>query len=160
MIRTVTVCLVLMLLAVPFVAAQTDEAKPADNWQVLREKLKADKKLLVAENLTMTTEQARAFWPIYDAYQADLTKINERIKKLVLDYADVWNKGAVKDEDAKKLIAEAMAIEEAEVHLKKQFLHKFEAVLPATQVMRLLQIENKIRTLVRLDLAANIPLAD
>jgi len=160
MIRTVTVCLVLMLLAVPFIAAQTDEAKPADNWQILRDKLKADKKLLVAENLTMTTEQAKAFWPVYDVYQAELDKINERIKKLVFDYADVWNKGAVKDEDAKKLIAEAMAIEEAEVHLKKHFLHKFEAVLPATQVMRLLQMENKIRTLVRLDLAANIPLAD
>lgn len=61
MIRTVTACLVLFLLAVPFVAAQTDEAKPADNWDVLRDKLKADKKLLVAENLTMTTEQAKAF---------------------------------------------------------------------------------------------------
>lgn len=160
MIRTVTVCLVLMLLALPFVAAQTDEVKPADNWQILRDKLKADKKLLVAENLTMTTEQARAFWPIYDAYQADLNKINEQIKKLVLAYADFWNQGAVKDEDANKLIAEAMAIEEAELHMKKTFLPKFEAVLPATQVMRYFQMENKIRTLVRLDLAANIPLAD
>ncbi|HOB51786.1 MAG TPA: hypothetical protein PK176_07685 [Acidobacteriota bacterium] len=160
MIRTVTVCLVLMLLAVPFLAADTASSKPADDWQILRDKLKADKKLLVAENLTMTTEQARAFWPIYDAYQADLTKINERIKKLVLAYADVWNKGAVKDEDAKKLIAEMLSIEEAELHLKKTFLPKFEAVLPATQVMRYFQIENKIRTLVRLDLAANIPLAD
>lgn len=160
MTRTVTVCLVLMLLAVPFVAAQTDEAKPADNWQILRDKLKADKKLLVADNLTMTSEQAKAFWPVYDAYQAELTKNNERIKKLVFDYADVWNKGAVKDEDAKKLIAEMMSIEEAELHLKKTYLPKFEAVLPATQVMRYFQIENKIRTLVRLDLAANIPLAD
>lgn len=160
MIRTVTVCLVLFLLAVPFVAAQTDEAKPADNWDVLRDKLKADKKLLVAENQTMTTEQAKAFWPVYDAYQAELGKNNERIKKLVLAYADVWNKGAVKDENAKKLIAEMLSIEEAELQQKKTFLPKFEAVLPATQVMRYFQIENKIRTLVRLDLAANIPLAD
>mgnify|MGYP000275587510 CR=1 FL=1 len=160
MIRTVTVCLVLMLLAVPFLATDTAQSKPADDWQILRDKLKADKKLLVAENLTMTTEQAQAFWPVYDAYQAELGKNNERIKKLVLAYADVWNKGAVKDEDAKKLVAEMLAVEEAELHLKKTFLPKFEAVLPATQVMRYFQIENKVRTLVRLDLAANIPLAD
>jgi len=154
------VCLELILPAVSFLAADSARSEPADDWQILRDKLKADKKLLVAENLTMTTVQARAFWPVYDARQADLTKINEWIQKLVFAYTDVWNKGAVQDEDAQKEIAEAQAIEEAEVHLKKQSQHKFEAVLPATQVLRLLQMENKIRTLVLLNLAAYIPLAD
>ncbi len=55
MIRTVTVCLVPMLLAVPFLATDTAQSKPADDWQILRDKLKADKKLLVAGIPTMTT---------------------------------------------------------------------------------------------------------
>jgi len=44
--------------------------------EILAQKLKADKKLLVAQTVGVTDEEGKAFWPIYDAYQADLQKIN------------------------------------------------------------------------------------
>ena len=50
--------------------------KPADNMQILREKIKADKKLLVATNMQLTEAEAKNFWPIYEDYQKDLQKIN------------------------------------------------------------------------------------
>jgi hypothetical protein len=46
--------------------------KPADNMQILREKIKADKKLLVASNMELTESEAKNFWPIYEDYQKDL----------------------------------------------------------------------------------------
>jgi hypothetical protein len=43
--------------------------KSADmNMQILRDKLKADKKVVVAANMQLTDAEAKAFWPIYDAY--------------------------------------------------------------------------------------------
>jgi hypothetical protein len=129
------------------------------NMDILRDKLKADKKLVVAENMQLTEAEAKAFWPIYDEYQAGLGKINEQLKKVVLTYAEAWNSEKVTDETCKQLVTEAMAIEESELQLKKTILPKLQAALPAMKVMRYLQMENKIRALVRFDLAAGVPLA-
>jgi hypothetical protein len=52
--------------------AQSAQEKPANNMQILAEKIKADKKLVVANNMGLTESEAKAFWPIYDAYQNDL----------------------------------------------------------------------------------------
>jgi hypothetical protein len=55
--------------------------------QILRDKIKADKKLVVATNMELTEPEAKGFWPIYDQYQRDLQKINRRIVALLESYA-------------------------------------------------------------------------
>ncbi len=42
--------------------------------QILREKIRADKKLLVAENMQLTEAEAKAFWPVYDQYLYETKK--------------------------------------------------------------------------------------
>ena len=141
-------------LAIP-VAAQD---KPADNMQILRDKIKADKKLLVAANMELTEKEAKAFWPVYDQYQKDLAAINQRIGKLIESYAADYQANTMTDEAAKKLIAEFVAIEKAEAGLKESSVPKLSKVLPPKKVARYLQIENKIRALVKYELAREIPL--
>ncbi len=143
------------LLASPVALAQE---QPADNMAILLEKVRADKKLLVAANMNLTEQEAAAFWPVYESYQKEWDGMNGRIKDTVKRYADAYNAGAVPDETAKKLLDEALAIEAAELDLKKSYLPKFGKVLPAAKVARYYQIENKIRSAVRADLAGGIPL--
>ncbi len=38
--------------------------------QILRDKIKADKKLLVAMNMELTGSEAKGFWPIYEEYHS------------------------------------------------------------------------------------------
>src|SRR6516162_349357 len=83
--------------------------KPADNMQILRDKIKADKKLLVATNMELTESEAKNFWPIYEQYQKDLEKINRRLANLLDSYADDFRNKSLTDEKAKKLIDEALA---------------------------------------------------
>jgi hypothetical protein len=130
------------------------------NMEILRQKIKADKKLVVAENLKLTDAEGAAFWPVYDAYQKDLQAINQRMTAAILAYADAYNKGPVSNDVAKKLIDEALAIDEAEVKLKSAAVPKILAVLPAAKAARYIQIENKIRAVLRYELAANIPLVE
>ena len=92
--------------------------KPASNLKIIHEKLKADKKLIVAENLKLTDAEGTAFWPVYEAYQKDLAQINQRLAATVKAYADAYNKGPVANDMAKKLLDEAVAIDEAEAKLK------------------------------------------
>ena len=130
------------------------------NMDILRQKIKADKKLLVAGNLQLTDAEGKQFWPVYDAYQKDLQQINQRLTAAILAYADAYNKGPVANETAKKLMDEALAIDDAEAKLKSSMAQKVMAVLPATKAARYIQIENKIRALIRYELAANIPLVE
>ena len=133
--------------------------KPADtNMQILLDKVKADKKLVVAANMELNEAEWRVFWPIYDAYQKELQAINDRLGKTILAYADAYNKKALTDDLAKQLTNEALAIDQDELTLRKTYAAKLNGVLPAIKVARYIQIENKIRAAIRYDLATGIPL--
>jgi hypothetical protein len=129
-----------------------------DNMEILRDKLKADKKVIVDANMGLSESEAKGFWPVYDGYQKGLQNVNERLGKLIVSYADAYNKGAVPDETAKKLLAELLAVEEDELKLKREFVPKLEEVLPGSKVARYMQIENKIRAVVKYELAGRVPL--
>lgn len=51
-----------------------------------------------------------------------------------------------------------IAVDEAEIKLKRDYTPKLEQVLPGAKVARYLQIENKIRAIVKYELVDNIPL--
>ena len=148
----------IMVMALAALVALPAVAQTASDMQVLAQKIKADKKLVVAANMELTEAEAKGFWPVYDAYQKDLQGINQRLLGTIKAYADAYNKGAVSDETAKKLINEVIAIEDAEVKLKRSYVPKLEKVLPGMKVARYLQIESKIRAVAKYELAANIPL--
>jgi hypothetical protein len=130
------------------------------NMEILRQKIKADKKLVVAQNLQLTDAEGTTFWPVYDAYQKDLQGVNQRLTAVILAYANAYNKGPVGNDVAKKLLDDALAVDEAEAKLKASYVPKVLAVLPATKAARYIQIENKIRALIRYELAEGIPLVE
>jgi hypothetical protein len=135
--------------------------KSADmNMQILRDKLKADKKVVVAANMQLTDADAKAFWPIYDQYQNDLNAVNKRLGEAILAYADAYKAGPISDGSAKKFLDEAIAIDDAEAKLRKDYAAKLTNALPAAKAARYLQIESKIRAAIRYELAANIPLVE
>ena len=148
----------LMAFAVAFPAPAWTQDKPADNMQIMRDKIKADKKLVVAANMQLTDSEAKAFWPVYDQYQKDLGAINQRLAKLIESYAADYRANAMTDEGAKKLTGEFLAIEKAEAAMKESYVPKLSKVLPPKKVARYMQIENKIRALVKYELAGEIPL--
>ena len=160
---TVVVALIIVVvLAAPVAVAQDKpqakpQDKPADNMQIVLEKIRADKRLLVAENMQLTEAEAKAFWPVYDSYQDELFLLRVRTAKLIQDYADAYEK--MTNDTAKKLLDEYMTIESLGVRLRQAYLPKFRKVLPEVKVARYYQIENKIKAALQYEVAANIPLA-
>ena len=152
--RVLIVGLALSLLV--FVSVALAQDKPADDMQILREKLKADKKLLVAENMQLTEAEAKAFWPVYEQYQAELFLIRTRTIKLITGYAAVY--GTMTNPTAKKLLDESMTIEVLRLKLNRAYLAEFRKVLPDVKVARYYQIENKVNAVLYYELAASIPL--
>jgi len=139
---------------------QAQESTPM-TMDILRDKIKADKEVLVATNMHLTDEEAKHFWALYGPYQKELEQINQRLATAIKSYADAYEsgKGKISNDTAKKLLADALAVDEAEVTLRHSYAAELAKVLPATKVARYLQIENKIRAIVKFELAALIPLA-
>ena len=149
-------CAVMTLLLCTVALPVLGQDKPADNMQIVREKIQADKKLLVATNMDLTEKEAQAFWPIYDSYQKDLGLLNGRMLVLLQDYAK--NYQAMTDDEAKKLVDEYLAIEQGRINLKQSYRPKLRQALPEKKVARYLQIENKVEAVIRYELAGKVPL--
>jgi hypothetical protein len=132
------------------------QEKPADTMQIVREKVGADKKLFIATNMGLTEAEAKAFWPVYESYQGELVKIEDRTGRLLEEYAR--NYRAMSDKEAKKLLDEFLAIEADRVKLRQSYVPRFRKALPDTKVVRYYQLENKIHAVVSYDVARLIPL--
>jgi hypothetical protein len=139
--------------------AQTQELTTS-SMDVLRDQLDLDKKAVVEANLILTESQAASFWPIYEEYQKELEAIDAQLVKLVNEYADKYTQGSITNVIARQAIGEAIALDEAEVALRKKTLARLDGVIPPIEAARYLQLENKIRAVVRFDLADAIPLVE
>ena len=150
--------LVVVVFAVALVAAVQALAQdaPADNMQIVIEKVRADKKLLVAENMQLNEAEAKAFWPVYERYQDELFLLRIHTVKLIKDYADAYEK--MTNDTANKLLDEYMTIETLGLKLRKAYLPKFLKVLSPVKTARYYQIENKIQAALYYELAKDIPL--
>jgi hypothetical protein len=150
------VTLVLMGLVMGWAFLASAQDKPADNMQIVVEKIRADKKLFIAENMQLTEAEAKAFWPVYEQYQDELFLLRARTTQLINDYAEAYEK--MTNDTAKKLLDEYMTIETLGLKLRQAYLPKFREVLPEVKVVRYYQIENKINAALMYELGANIPL--
>jgi len=150
--KRIMVVMAMCLIAFPAFAQEVTK----NTMDSVREALKAQKRAFVAVNMQLTDAEDPQFWPVYDCYQKDMEKVNQKIGDLILDYAK--NYETLTDTKADELLKKNLALEKEILQLKTSYLPKFSAVLPAKKVARYYQLENKIQAVGRYDLAEKIPL--
>jgi hypothetical protein len=154
--RVLGLSVVIAVVLIGFVSAPA-VAQDNDNMEILREKLRADKKLIVAENMQLSDAEGKTFWPVYNAYQEEKSKLADRRRQVIQDYAANFRN--LPDEVAKDLVDRSLAIKQDDVKLMAAYLPKFRQAVGDKKAARFYQIENKIDAVVNFELAANIPLA-
>ena len=152
--RMILLLAAMAMLATPALAKNFGDS----NLEILAEKLKADKKLVVAMNMDLNSFEAKKFWPLYEAYQVQLQEVNVEINRIIGEYANAFNKGSVPNPLAKKLIEAVLKNEVQEMKLKIANYKAVESVLPAVKVARYMQIESKIRAIEKFGIASEVPL--
>ena len=149
-------CLTLAL-AVPAVAQNPPaRSTEADSMNAVRDRVRADKRRLVAENMRLTQAEAAVFWPVYDEFQTDLGRLADRGMKLIEFYAA--NIRSMTDTAANRMIEEHVALERDRAALLETYRPRLGSVLPPIKVALYYQIENKVRAIVNWELAKGIPL--
>jgi hypothetical protein len=154
MSKTSWVLSVLLLVVTAVAPAGAEEADEA-SIEVLRATLRGNKKALVAVNLALGDAEARAFWPVYDRYQAELTVVADRLLQVIDDYKRTA--GTLTDDEARQLVDTYLAVQRDRVAVLDAYVERFAEVLPGRTVMRFYQIENKIHAVMLYELAASIP---
>jgi hypothetical protein len=118
---------------------------------------RAQRKATVGANMNLSPDEAARFWPVYDAYEARMDKIEDRHVKELKDFAARYS--SFSDADAKKKLDEVMAIQQARLDVQKEFVPRFLAAVSQVKVTRFYQIDNKIQALIQCDIAQLVPLA-
>jgi hypothetical protein len=148
-------------LAVPAAQAQGAASKDGQavseqDIQLLRQDIRSKKKQLIAANLTLSDVEAPKFWPVYDQYSAEMTKIGDQRYALIKEYAQ--NFGSLTDEQSLSLVTRSLGLDEAVEQLRIKYVPIFNKVLAGRKTATFFQIDRRITSLIDLQLASQIPL--
>lgn len=124
--------------------------------ELTREAIKANRKVIVAQNMNLTKTELEKFWPVYEGYQLELERLNNRTIKQIEEYAKYYK--YLSDEKAETMLIEFFDIREEKLKIRKSYLDRFKAVLSPKRVFRYYQVENKLEAIIRHDMAREIPL--
>jgi len=128
-----------------------------DQQQLLISQIQTDKRAIVLSTLELTDAEVAAFTPIYDKYQVEMKKILTRSSDVLNKYAS--NYDSMTDDAAEDILEEALAVREDRNDLLKDYAKRLGKKLPATKVLRWVQVESKLTTLLDWQMAQVIPLA-
>lgn len=118
---------------------------------------RAERKAVVGENMGLTDEESKAFWPLYDEYEAKMDKIEDRHVREIKQFAKHFQN--LTNADAHKKLDEVMAIAQSRLNVQSAYIPKFRAIMSDVKVTRFFQIDNKLRALVQCQIAQMVPLA-
>jgi hypothetical protein len=137
---------------------QSQELNDQAYIKLLRSDLKANSEQIVKETMQLNDQQAAVFWPIYQNYTAELSKLGDEKLAIVQDYAK--NFLTMDNQKADQLAQRVMALDEQKLTLRKKYYDLMKKALPAVLAVRFFQIENQIQLLVELQIASNLPIIE
>ena len=158
MIRSIYVVLLLAPLHPAFAQVNQQFADVSDEIEMVRSIVRIERKAAVEQAMQLAPAESQAFWTIYNEYEAERTKINDRTVKVITDYAAVYPD--VGDERAQMLLEEAFDVDADHLTLKKKYARRFAKVMSPSRVARFFQIERKLDAVQNLSIAEQIPLID
>ena len=124
--------------------------------ELLRRDIRAEKKKIVAMNLPLTDAEATKFWPVYDQYVADMTKLNDQFFTLIKEYAA--SQKTLTDAQASDMMKRWAQIQVDRDQLRQKSIPAFEKTIGGRKAAHFLQIDRRLYELLDLQVASEVPL--
>ena len=150
MIKKTIILLTIMLIA-------NTVAQDVDAYiELLRSDIRAQKIAVINDVMDFSQEQATAFWPIYREYNGELEKVSDERVKLIKSYLKFYEN--MTDETAQVLANKSIEIDQKFLDLRKVYFKKFEKALSSKLAAKLMQVDNQINLLIRVQVDSELPL--
>ena len=145
-----------IILIVLFCVSSFAQDKKSEWSDLLKSNVQKESRNLIEQNLELTKDQAKIFWPIYDEYDAALLEVtNERLTNIsnyMVNYKDLDSA------KAEKLLRTALELDQKKLNIQNEYYNKLIAILPPTIVGKFFQLDQYIELLIQLQRSENIPL--
>ena len=141
----------------PGTGAPANNIKDQD-IEILRADLRQQRKQIMAENMTLTADEATKFWPIFDQYRQEAIKPNDERWAVIKDYAA--NYTTMTDAQAQDYMKRSTAVDQQLLALRMKYVPIFEQVISAKKTALWYQIDRRVDLLINLQLSAMIPMVN
>jgi hypothetical protein len=162
MYRKLTVSLLALMLALPAFAQEPAAAAENDGEKVkatmvkFQDDLQALESDAVAKNVTLSAEEAAAFWPQFKSYQAEQRKIADGQIAAVKSYADRFK--SLSDAEAQAYV-KALLDRDQQVHdLRTKYLALYARTIGPRKAATVIHLGRKLGFATQARLAEVIPL--
>jgi Spy/CpxP family protein refolding chaperone len=135
-------------------------AAPADTEKMmaqLRDDMQAARADIVAKGITLSSEQAAKFWPLFQQFQDEQNATIDAQLKATQKYAD--NIAKLTEADSIAYVSALLAQDEKIHEIRTRWLKKFQSVIPAGTAARVIHIYRRLGNVAQLKLSSMIPLA-
>ena len=137
-------------------SSKDDQASIDQSVALIRQDLRSKKKQTIAASLQLTEAEATKFWPLYDRYSAEFSKLWDQRYALIKEYANGF--GTLTDEQALSLLKRSLSLDEQVAQLRSKYLPIVNQVLPGTKTATFFQLDRYINSLIDVQVAGAIPL--
>jgi len=162
MARMLFPCLVLIIVCAAAGTTALAQRETATGIEVerdlalLRRDLKTDKKKLIALNVPLTETEATKFWPVYDEYTGEMSKVYDEFYSIIREYAA--NQKTLTDAQASSMINRWAAIQVQQAQTRQKYIPLVEKVIPSRKAALFFQVDRRLYELMDLQVASQIPL--
>jgi len=143
--------------------AQNAPAQPANsqtaldqNIELMRKDIRSQKKQVVAANVPLTDSEAQAFWPVYDQYTVELTKLGDQKYALIKEYAQSYN--TMTDAQADDWTKRVLKMDSEVLALRIKYQPNFRKILPPKKAALFGQVERQAQMMIDTAIAMQVPL--
>jgi hypothetical protein len=137
-------------------ASQSSQDNPDQDIDMLRKDIRYQKRQIIATNVPLTDAEAKAFWPVFDQYTAELVHINNDKYALIKDYAQSYD--TMTDAQAEDWAGRVLKLDAEVAALRQKYWPNFRNVLPAKKAALYEQVERRTQMVIDVQLAAQFPL--
>lgn len=137
-------------------ANQNSQAALDQNIELMRKDIRSQKKQLIAANVPLTDAEAQTFWPVYDQYAAELTKIGDAKYALIKEYAQSYN--TMTDAQADDWTMRVLKLDADMAALRMKYQPNFRKLLPAKKAALYEQVERQAQMMIDTQITMGIPL--
>jgi hypothetical protein len=148
---------VMLILSVgPVRVVAQDNSSIDSDIQMLRADIRSDKTKIMADQMELSDTEGKAFWPIYNEYDTELSKLNDQRVELLKEYASEYN--TMTDPQVQSLADRSFALQKKRIDLRQKYFKKISKAVSPKTAARFVQVEDRVDMLLNLQLAANLPM--
>jgi hypothetical protein len=139
----------------PLGHAQDQQPTIDSTIAIVRANMQADRTTLITAGMNFTDKDAEAFWPIYQQYEYERSRLDDRRAAVIKQYTQKYP--TLTDTEAKAMADIMLDCESRLAELKKKYFKKFNRVLPALTVTKFFQLERRIDLMMDMQVESSLP---